>query len=201
LLANLYLDGLDKAVNRGRVIKAVMVRYADDFVVLCPKGQGAEMHRRLKVWLEKRKLKLNEVKTKVVDFTQEGLEFLGFQLSWRKGRSGRNYSHCEPSAKSTQAVRNAVREETGRDTFWKEPAEVIQRINQRVRGWSGYFHHGNSTKVFATIQWYVEMRVGGWLWKKHGRRKGKYDATYGRGTLKERYGLFQMPTNAAWRKS
>ncbi len=54
LLANLYLDGLDKAVNGGSQMKAVMVRYADDFVVLCRKGQGKEMHHRLKSWLERR---------------------------------------------------------------------------------------------------------------------------------------------------
>jgi len=68
LLANLYLDGLDKAVNGGRQMKAVMVRYADDFVVLCRKGQGMEMQRRLTSWLERRGLKLNEKKTRVVDF-------------------------------------------------------------------------------------------------------------------------------------
>ncbi len=56
LLANLYLDGLNKAVNTGRELQAVMVRYADDFVVLCRKGRGAEVYRRLKLWLEKRKL-------------------------------------------------------------------------------------------------------------------------------------------------
>jgi retron-type reverse transcriptase len=69
--------------------EAVMVRYADDFVVLCRKGQGAEVYRRLKLWLERRKLKLNEEKTRVVNFEEDGLEFLGFQLSWRKGSSGR----------------------------------------------------------------------------------------------------------------
>ena len=47
LLANLYLDGLDKAVNTGAQMKAVMLRYADDFVVLCRKGQGKMMHGRL----------------------------------------------------------------------------------------------------------------------------------------------------------
>ena len=89
LLANLYLDGLDKAVNAGRQMKAVMVLYADDFVVLCRKGQGAEMHRRLKSWLEKRGLKLNQTKTRIVGFEKASLEFLGFQLSWRKARSGK----------------------------------------------------------------------------------------------------------------
>ena len=83
-------------------MKAVMVRYADDFVVLCRKGQGTEMHRRLKGWLEKRGLKLNEKKTRIVDFEKESFEFLGFRLAWRKGRSGKSYPHCEPSPKSNK---------------------------------------------------------------------------------------------------
>jgi hypothetical protein len=149
LLANLYLDGLDKAVNTGREMQAVMVRYADDFVVLCRAGRGLEVYRPL--WLERRKLKLNEEKTRVVNFEEDGLEFLGFRLSWRKGRSGRNYPHCEPSAKSAHKLREAVREETARETLWKEPEEVIRRINQRMRGW--VFHYGNSTRVIAKLQW------------------------------------------------
>ena len=132
LLANLYLDGLDKAVNTGREMQAVMVRYADDFVVLCRKGRGAEVYRRLKLWLERRKLKLNEEKTRVVNFEEDGLEFLGFQLSWRKGRSGRKYPHCEPSAKSACRLRDAVKEETARETFWKQPKEVVRGIKHRV---------------------------------------------------------------------
>ena len=52
-------------------MKAVMVRFADDFVILCRKGQGAEMKRRLESWLERRKLRLNEKKTRIVDFDHE----------------------------------------------------------------------------------------------------------------------------------
>ena len=141
LLANLYLDGLDKAVNGGKQMKAVMVRYADDFVVLCRKGQGAEMHRRLRSWLERRGLKLNEKKTRIVDFEKESLEFLGFRLAWRKARSGKSYPHCEPSPKSCAKLREAIREETTRSTQWKEPEEVIARVNVRARGWIGYFHY------------------------------------------------------------
>ncbi len=165
--------------------------------MLCRKGQGAEAYRRLKAWLEKRRLKLNEEKTKVVDFAKDGLEFLGFRLSWCKGRSRKNYPHCEPSAKSTQNLRDAVREETERDTHWKGPEEVIQRINQRVRGWAGYFHCGNSTKVFAKMQWYVEERVRLWLWKKHAKSRGRYAPEYTHQNLKEKYGLYQMPDYAA----
>ena len=201
MLANLYLDGLDKAVNTGREMQAVMVRYADDFVVLCRKGRGAEVYRRLKLWLERRKLKLNEEKTRVVNFEEAGLEFLGFQLSWRKGRSGRKYPHCEPSAKSAHKLREAVREETARDTLWKQPEEVIRRINQRMRGWAGYFHYGNSTRVLAKLQWYVEARVGRWLWQKHAKIRGRYAPEHTREQLRERYGLYRMPHHAAYGKS
>ena len=121
LLANLYLDGLDKAVNEGKQMKAVMVRYADDFVVLCRKGQGAEMHRRLKHWLERRELKLNERKTRIVDFGKESFEFLGFRLAWRKSAKSKHYPHCEPSPKSCGKLRDVIREETARSTHWKDP--------------------------------------------------------------------------------
>lgn len=200
LLANLYLDGLDKAVNTGREMQAVMVRYADDFVVLCRAGRGSEVYRRLKLWLERRKLKLNEEKTRVVNFEEDGLEFLGFRLSWRKGSSGRNYPHCEPSAKSAHKLREAVREETARDTLWKEPEEVIRRINQRMRGWAGYFHYGNSTRVMAKLQWYVEARVGRWLWKKHAKVRARYAPEHTREQLRERHGLYRMPHHAAYGK-
>jgi hypothetical protein len=50
-----------------------------------------------KGWLERKGLKLNEKKTRIVDFEKESLEFLGFRLAWRKARSGRSYPHCEPA--------------------------------------------------------------------------------------------------------
>src|SRR3990167_5794089 len=84
LLANIYLDALDKAVNQGENMKAVMVRYADDIVILCHKEKAKQVYELLKQWLEIRELKLNEVKTRIVDFHQEELEFLGFRMSWRR---------------------------------------------------------------------------------------------------------------------
>jgi len=54
----------------------------------------------LKKWLEARKLKLNEERTRIVDFERESFEFLGFWLSWRKSRKGKSYPHCEPSSES-----------------------------------------------------------------------------------------------------
>jgi len=200
LLANLYLDGLDKAVNTGKQLKAVMVRYADDFVVLCRKGKGAEMNRRLRQWLERRKLKLNEEKTRIVDFETEGLEFLGFRLSWRKGRSGKHYPHCEPSARNCQKLRDAIRKETSRATLWKEPKEVVARINERVRGWIGYHHYENSGRVFAKLQWQVTNRVRRWLWKKHGKTEALFGPAYHDERLHRHYGLVKFPIRAAWKE-
>lgn len=201
LLANLYLDGLDKAVNAGRQMKAVMVRYADDFVVLCRKGQGTEMHRRLKCWLERRELKLNEKKTRIVDFETESIDFLGFRLTWRKARSGKSYPHCEPSPKSCAKLRAAIREETTRSTTWKDPEEVIVRVNRRARGWIGYFHYANSARKFDMMQWQMRERMRRWLWQKHAKTKAHYAAAYSNERLHDHYGLIRFPMQTTWQAS
>jgi RNA-directed DNA polymerase len=198
LLANLYLDGLDKAVNTGKQMRAVLVRYADDFVVLCRRGQGTEMHRRLKRWLENRELKLNEKKTRIVDFEKESFEFLGFRLSWRKARSGKSYPHCEPSAKSCGKLRDAIREETTRSTLWKEPQDVFARVNRRVRGWIGYFHYANSGRVFVKMQGQIRERMRRWLWKKHAKTKAQYGEAYSNERLHDHYGLIRFPVHTRW---
>ncbi|HEV2327574.1 MAG TPA: reverse transcriptase domain-containing protein [Verrucomicrobiae bacterium] len=86
LLANLYLNGLDWAVNdpaqRGQ---PVLVRYADDFVILCAPGQGQALQQRLARWLAARGLKLNEEKTRLVD-SRKSFNFLGFTLRWQQSR-------------------------------------------------------------------------------------------------------------------
>ena len=201
LLANLYLDGLDKAVNGGQQMKAVMVRYADDFVVMCRKGQGQEMKRRLESWLERRGLILNEKKTKIVDFHREGLEFLGYRLQWRMARSGRYYPHTEPSPKSCGKLREVIREETARKTLWKEPEEVIREVNSRVRGWIGYFHYGNSSRVFDKMQWQIRERIRRWLWNKHVKTEAHYGSAYCNEELHNRYGLIRFPMQTKWQRS
>jgi len=201
LLANLYLDGLDKAVNAGKRLKGIMVRFADDIVIFCTKGTAEAMHRQVKRWLERRKLKLNEQKTRIVDFTQESFEFLGFRISLRRSPRGREYPHVEPSPKSCKKMREAIREETTRCTLWKEPAEVFTRVNQRLRGWSNYFHYANSTKVFSKMQYDTENQMRRWLWKKHGKRYGQYTQAYSNERLHNHYQLYKLPLYAAWKHS
>jgi RNA-directed DNA polymerase len=140
LLANLYLNKLDWAVNdpkeRGQ---PVMVRYADDFVILCAPGQGAGLTNRLKRWLEAKGLKLNEEKTRMAD-SRDGFNFLGFTVRWQPSRkSGRWYAHIEPSAKSRQRLRDKVRDQLNHWTLHRRIPEAVTDLNKLLRGWSGYF--------------------------------------------------------------
>ncbi len=110
LLANLYLNELDWAVNNPQEPgRPVLVRYADDFVILCVPGQGTELTGRLRRWVGARGLKLNEEKTRRVH-SRDGFNFLGFNVRWQRSRvSGRSYAHIEPSAQSRQRLRDKVR--------------------------------------------------------------------------------------------
>ncbi len=74
-----------------------MFRYADDFVIACRRGRAGKVRERTKRWLEASGLQLNEAKTRVVDIQREGINFLGFSLTWRQSRKGNEYLHVEPS--------------------------------------------------------------------------------------------------------
>ena len=198
LLANLYLNALDWAVNERVLGKPVMVRYADDFVILSGPGQGENLQTRLQDWLDKRGLKLNEAKTRLVD-AREGFNFLGFTVRWQTSKmKGRPYAHVEPSAKSRLHARDRVRAILNHWTLWKPIPEVIGELNRFQRGWSGYFHFRHSSRAMGTMRGWVLARVKKWLWRKHGRRKGKW-AGYPDQLLFERYGLWPLPTKAAWK--
>ena len=198
LLANLYLNGLDWAVNERVRGRPVLVRYADDLVILSAPGQGAGLRARLGRWLEQRGLKLNETKTRLVQ-AQAGFDFLGFRVRWQPSRqAGRWYGHVEPSAKSRLRLREKVRTILNHWTVWKSSDEAIGELNRLVRGWSGYFHFRHSSRVMGSLQGWVRARVKRWLWRKHGRRHGKW-SSYPDDRLHGRYGLWRMPTQAAWK--
>lgn len=198
LLANLYLNALDWSVNEQVEGKPVLVRYADDFVILSKPGQGQVLRQRLGKWLKARGLKLNEEKTRLVD-SREGFTFLGFIVRWQRSRRrGRWYSHVQPSAKSEQHLRDAVRQILNHWTQHRRIPEVVEELNILLRGWSGYFHFRHSTQVMWDLQGWVRRRFKGWLWRKHGRTQGKWKG-YPDELLHGRYGLWRMPTRAAWK--
>jgi RNA-directed DNA polymerase len=197
LLANLYLNPLDWAVNERCAGKPVLVRYADDFVILSKPGAGQLLRQRLSRWLGAKGLSLNESKTRIVNFHQEDFHFLGFKLSWRRGRSGRHYPHVEPGVKSQQQLRANIRAELNHWTHWRGVQPVVQRINQILRGWSGYYHYRNSSRVFGKTKWWVETRMKRWLWRKHGCARALWEA-YPTEKLYAFYGLWPLSVQAGW---
>ncbi len=199
-MANLYLNDLDHAVNEKCEQKPTMVRYADDLLILCKQGQGAGLQTRLKRWLEARKLKLNEEKTRLVDTRKEGFEFLGFAVAWRQSlKSKRSYPHVEPSAKSQAKLRDKVREVLEVRTRNQPAVAVVRKVNQITRGWATAFHYGNSSRVFGNQQVFVRNRLRRWLWRKYSCTHGLF-GFFTNERLHGQYKLWHWPLTAAWKQ-
>jgi group II intron reverse transcriptase/maturase len=198
LLSNLYLNPLDHGVNETSSGQAQMMRYADDFVIACRVGQSRKLLARLKVWLQAKGLKLNEAKTRVVDIHQQGINFLGFNLTWRQSRQGRGYLHVEPGQKSRRALRERLGEILNHGTLWRSSSEVVAEANRTLRGWAGYFHYRNSTSVLGILRRYSRNRLRRWLWRKHACRHSLWQY-YTDDRLREHYGLYELPITAAWK--
>lgn len=165
LLANIYLDVLDRVWVKRCQDLGVLVRYADDFVVLCrTRAKAEEALRRIGLVFDRLKLAIHPDKTKIVELgiRKEGFDFLGchFQLM-RSHFKRRTYLFRWPSRKSLNAVRAKIRDLTDRrrNAGVKDLREVIRRLNPLLRGWGNYFRTGNASRQFRAIDWYVAERL------------------------------------------
>ena len=200
LLANLYLNSLDHGVNDHPELDAKLIRYADDFVLLCRPGNGESMLERLKKYLHTKRLTLNEAKTRLVNFRQDSFRFLGFNFAWRRSpRTGNYFVHVEPSSKARLHLRDAIREELNHWTTHRSCAEAIRRVNRITRGWSNYYHYGHSTHVFGRQQLWLKNRVRRWLWRKYGCKHGLF-SFFTDERLAGQYQLWPLPHTCAWRR-
>lgn len=185
LLANIYLHAFDRAWAKHGT--GEVVRYADDFVVLCSSREQAEQAReRAAVLLGELGLSLHPDKTRVVDLREgkEGFDFLGCRLHarmsgklWEQRRTVRYYLHRWPSQRSMKRARARVKALTGRSQVGMELEAVIGRLNLFLRGWGNYFRTGNAADKFVTMDRYVAWRLKRLLVKKRGRnlRAGQAD--------------------------
>ena len=185
LLANIYLHDLDAAFHQDadgpmKIANARLIRYADDFVVL-----ARWMGPRIKKWLEnhleaKLGLTVNREKTHVVDLRdgRGSLDFLGFTFRYDRdlhGRSGR-YLNVLPSAKAMKRIRERIR---GVMRKFNRPIwEVIDELNDVLRGWKIYFQYGYPRRAFRSVNFYVLMSFRRFLRRKSQRvcrpfRKGE----------------------------
>jgi RNA-directed DNA polymerase len=159
LLSNIYLDPLDHLMA-GRGYE--MVRYADDFVILCrTKEQAQDALEQVKQWTAQARLTLHPDKTRLIDAATEAFEFLGYRFD-----KGRRYARH----KSRTKLREKIRALTPRTSGVSLQA-TIARINPTLRGWYGYFKHARIGSLREVDSW-VRMRLRSIL-RKRQKRKGR----------------------------
>ena len=148
-------------------------RYADDFVILVSGSRAdAEALREVVAGvLAPIGLRLSEAKTSVCHI-DEGFDFLGFRIQRKRKRgSNKRFVYTFASEKSIASIRRKVKALTRRSTFGMIPGEVINRLNQMMRGWASYFKHAVVKHVFSKIGWYARTRATRWLRERHKGRK------------------------------
>lgn len=201
LLANLYLHYFDRLWSRQGVRHGKLVRYADDFVILCTTERAAaEALTEVRRIMNRLDLELNEEKTRIVALVdgQQSFDFLGFTLRRVESHQykGRRYLWRWPSRKKLKALYAKIREEIGgRAHLYLSLEEAVGRINAILRGWGAYFRWGNSTAVFAKVDNYVRMMFCLFLSHKRGksgRRWSRTGGNHGAAKLLQKVGLYQL---------
>jgi RNA-directed DNA polymerase len=163
LLSNIYLDELDHLMEqRGWA----MVRYADDFIILCRSEQEAQAAlEAVKDWTAQAGLCLHPQKTRQVNADREDFEFLGYRFT-----RGRKYPRDKSEAKLKESVRSVTRRSNGQSLD-----AIIAKLNPKLRGWFEYFKHSYKT-TFPSVDGYVRGRLRSILRKRRrgrGRGRGK----------------------------
>jgi group II intron reverse transcriptase/maturase len=172
LLANIYLHVLDMYWAERYSSLGKLVRYADDFVIICRTKHDAEtaMQKVAQV-MELLKLTLHPNKTRVVDMGQDGFDFLGFHFHKKKSRkSAKLLPYIWASPKSMMNIRRKIHLITERKRLSNTPDEVIKFLNMVIRGWRNYFRIGNCALKFQQLDRYVRYRLEQWIRAKIGSR-------------------------------
>ena len=173
LLCNIALTVLDEELAKAKRQTGNVIRYADDWVVLCSTKERAERARSIaEAALARLGLRLHPDKTRIVHLTRgaEGLDFLGFHLHMCRSRKrpDRYYLMSWPSNRAMASIKAKVRQMTDRRYVGLSLETVVARLNPVLRGWAGYFRHGNSSKKFQAINSYIHQRMATLASNKYG---------------------------------
>ena len=157
LLSNIYLNPLDHQVAHAGF---EMVRYADDFVILCRTAEDAQRAlESVRAWTTENGLALHPSKTKVVDARTDGFDFLGYRFV-----KHRRF----PRRKSLDKFKDAIRAKTRR-TSGDSMHLIVTRVNSTLRGWFAYFQHSDGYP-FPILDKWVRMRLRSILRRRSGRQ-------------------------------
>ena len=158
LLSNVYLDPLDHLMARHG---NEMVRYADDFVILCKTAEdAARALEMVKQWVAGNGLTLHPEKTRIVDSRIQSFDFLGYTFQGQE--------HW-PRKKALQKMRDTIRAKTIRQNG-RSIQCVIADVNKTVRGWFAYFKHGTDQRLYRNQDAWIRMRLRSILRRRDHRR-------------------------------
>jgi RNA-directed DNA polymerase len=179
LLSNIFLHVLDSVWTRKHAELGTLVRYADDFVVMCDTTEAVEKAEvKVREVLTRLGLELHPEKTRRVDLSRglQGFDFLGCHLRkrmsgpiWERSRRRVFFLQREPSQRSMKRVRQRVKEIARNGRRHEDLRVIIGELNPVVRGWGGYFRTGNAARRFVDIDNYVVDRLRALLLKRKGR--------------------------------
>jgi group II intron reverse transcriptase/maturase len=202
LLSNIYLHVLDRTWEDRCAHLGTLVRYADDFVVMCDtKAAVEEARQRVSTVLTRLGLELHPEKTRLVDLShgRAGFDVLGCHLHkrmsgriWERTHRRVYYLHRWPSSRALCRIRTRVRELTPRARCHDDLRAVIADLNRVLRGWGQYFRTGNAATTFHHIDRYVEDRLHGLRLKRAGSRIAAGQADQWRRPFFEALGLIRL---------
>jgi RNA-directed DNA polymerase len=181
LLANIALHVLDEAWAARRPRPGVLVRYADDLVVVCPtQARAVAARAQVESVIATLGLRLHPDKTRIAHLQHgaEGFDFLGFHHRMvRSVKSGRWFLQKWPSKRAMASIRAKVRERTHRSRADVPIDIVVRDLNTVLRGWGAYFRWGNSARKFTAVESYVHERLAILTSVRH-QRSGRNWATH-----------------------
>ena len=165
LMCNVYLHRLDRAWDER---DGVLVRFADDLVVMCwSRSQAERALECLTALLADLGLEPKAAKTRLVHLEAggAGFDFLGFHHRLVRSRGDRGKPKVTflarwPADKAMQHARDQIREITSRRWMLLWPEAIVERLNAFLRGWAAYFRYGHSAQRLSKIRRYAQMAAG-----------------------------------------
>ena len=201
LLANIYLNTLDRLWEKYGLIHGILVRYADDTVIICKNKKSANHALTLLQYIMgKLDLKLHPVKTKIVCMWdgKEGFDFLGMhhRRMTTETRQGRTFqeTYQYPSRKAMKKMKAAIKSNVNsRSLLVASEEDLIKNLNPKITGWKNYYTTKTSGKWMKALDWYIICTFTRWYNKKHQRRNRMSKVGFVRSAIYEK-GLKRMAT-------
>jgi RNA-directed DNA polymerase len=203
LLANLYMRRFVlgwKQLGHEQRLDAHIVNFADDFVICC-RGTADQAMTVMRRMLHQLQLTVNETKTRWCRVPDESFTFLGYTIGrCYSPKTGRSYIGTRPSSAKVTRLCAEISEQTSRRWTFLSAAEMVARLNRKLRGWANYFCLGTVWAADRIVDRHVCFRLRQWLGRKskvQGSSRSRFSEPY----LRRHFGLLRLegrPRNFSW---